>query len=65
MSCPRCLGSVRQMKNSPAGTTRNKRNAIKRSFEHTLSPAASKILKMEEQKSTSSSHVRFGNRKLL
>ena len=40
-----------------SGGSREKRNTIKRSFEHTLSPAASKILKMEEQRSTPTNQV--------
>ena len=46
------LGSVKLIKGSIASSQREKRNAKKRSFEHSLSATAAKILKMEQKRET-------------
>ena len=56
-------GSVKLLKGSVASSSREKRNARKRSFEQSLSATAAKILKMEQEKDkTAGEKVRWANR---
>ena len=47
------VGSVKLLKGSVASSPREKRNARKRSFEQCMSATAAKILKMEQERETS------------
>ena len=51
------IGPVHLMKGSIASSSREKRNAKKRSFEQSMSATAAKILKMEQEKETEDNEV--------
>ena len=51
------IGPVHLMKSSIASSSREKRNAKKRSFEQSMSATATKILKMEQEKDTEDNEV--------